>query len=130
MKKESDEGSDLYIRDALKMTMEEKAVSYLYRYFIFKKIRQISPATLKNMLNEVVKESSEEPSSPKYDTMTPSPSPSPLSPTEPIQFTTKKGEEEEDKDKKEEDKKEDEEVKEPEMPKMKMKKIKGKKFRL
>ena len=127
MKKESDEGSDLYIRDALKMTMEEKAVSYLYRYFIFKKIRQISPATLKNMLNEVVEESSESseatPSSPKYDTMTPSPSPSPLSPTEPIQFTTKKGEEEE-------DKKEEEQVKEPEMPKMKMKKVKGKKFRL
>ena len=131
MKKESDMGSDLYIRDALKMTMEEKAVSYLYRYFIFKKIRQISPATLKNMLNEVVEESSEEPSSPKYDTMTPSPSPSPLSPTEPIQFTTKKEDKEDkDKDKKEEDKTEDEQVKEPEMPKMKMKKIKGKKFRL
>ena len=46
--KKKDEDS-IYVRDALKMSKEEKQISFLYRYFIFKKVRQLSPETIQDI---------------------------------------------------------------------------------
>lgn len=43
------DNDSIYVRDALKMSKEEKQISFLYRYFIFKKVRQLSPETIQDI---------------------------------------------------------------------------------
>lgn len=45
-----------FTREALYMTPEEKAVSFLYRYFIFKKVRELSSETMKAMQKNIHKD--------------------------------------------------------------------------
>jgi hypothetical protein len=49
MTKEMETSADLFVRNAPNMTSDEKYISFLNRYFIFKKVRDISPAAIKNM---------------------------------------------------------------------------------
>lgn len=49
MTKDLESSPDLFVRNAPNMTSDEKYISFLNRYFIFKKVTDMSPATLKNM---------------------------------------------------------------------------------
>jgi hypothetical protein len=48
MKKEA-KYKKIFIRDALKMSNHEKEISFLNRYFIFKKVTELSQSTLNNI---------------------------------------------------------------------------------
>ena len=48
-----------FTREALYMTPEVKAVSFLYRYFIFKKVRELSSETMKAMQKNIHKDADE-----------------------------------------------------------------------
>jgi hypothetical protein len=67
MNKEIATNPDMFVRNAPNMTSDEKYISFLNRYFIFKKVRDIPKSTLKNMqatlgirLEEEEKEKEEE----------------------------------------------------------------------
>ena len=49
MKRDAQENPDLFIRDALNMEHFEKQISFLNRYFVFQKVRDLSQSSLKNM---------------------------------------------------------------------------------
>jgi len=58
MNKEIASNPDMFVRNAANMTSDEKYISFLNRYFIFKKVRDIPKSTLKSMqhVDEVVVE--------------------------------------------------------------------------
>lgn len=62
MNKEIATNSDMFVRNAPNMTSDEKYISFLNRYFIFKKVRDIPKSTLKNLqvLEEDAKQEEEE----------------------------------------------------------------------
>ena len=60
---------ELFTREAIYMSPEEKAVSFLYRYFIFKKVRELSSETIKAMQKNIYKVDE---TSPVYATYSPS----------------------------------------------------------
>ena len=58
--KSKNTGDSLFIRNALNMTKSEKKVSFLYRYFIFKKVREVSSSTMENLERKIIMEADEE----------------------------------------------------------------------
>jgi hypothetical protein len=55
--------SGMFVRNAPNMTTDEKKISFLNRYFIFKKVTDMSPAALKNvqvLLNVEIEETENE----------------------------------------------------------------------
>ena len=58
--KSKNTGDSLFIRNALNMTKSEKKVSFLYRYFIFKKVREVSSSTMENLERKIIMEVDEE----------------------------------------------------------------------
>ena len=58
-----------FTREAIYMSPEEKAVSFLYRYFIFKKVRELSSETIKAMQKNIYKVDE---TSPDYASVSPS----------------------------------------------------------
>ena len=95
-----------FTREALYMTPEEKAVSFLYRYFIFKKIRELSSETMKAMQKNIHKDKDQD----KKESQNETPDAPPLFTTSSTVNTQSSAE--------------------AEMPKpvQKMKKVKGRKF--
>ena len=59
MKKDLEEDPDLFVKDAHLMSSDEKFISFLNRYFIFKKVRDLSDSSLKNM-ESIIKENEEQ----------------------------------------------------------------------
>ena len=49
MNKEISTNPDIFVRNAPNMSIDEKYISFLNRYFIFKKVRELSQTSLKNM---------------------------------------------------------------------------------
>ena len=49
MQRDTQENPDLFVREAPKLQSFEKQISFLNRYFIFQKVRDLSQSTLKNM---------------------------------------------------------------------------------
>jgi hypothetical protein len=49
MQRDTQENPDLFVREGLKLQSFEKQISFLNRYFIFQKVRDLSQSTLKNM---------------------------------------------------------------------------------
>jgi hypothetical protein len=70
MNKEIATNSDMFVRNAPNMTSDEKYISFLNRYFIFKKVRDLPKSALKNMqatlkVEEEKEEEKEEEEKPK-----------------------------------------------------------------
>lgn len=59
MKKDLEEDPELFVKDAHLMSSDEKFISFLNRYFIFKKVRDLSDSSLKNM-ESIIKENEEQ----------------------------------------------------------------------